>query len=146
MAAHKKFRRKLFTACDGLCHYCSRKTSLTIDYYDPLRATVDHKFPVSRGGTDELENLVNACSACNNMKGDMIPDEWNQFCSENPEWWESYGKKGFAVGWLRERTLVREIEWPWLRELIRTRVMQTGFVVWGKPDGMRVGNKNGFRA
>lgn len=33
---------------------------------------VDHKIPVSKGGTDELENLQTLCSDCNLNKSDVI--------------------------------------------------------------------------
>jgi hypothetical protein len=36
---------------------------------------VDHILPQSRGGTDRWSNLVLACAACNDRKGDRTPDE-----------------------------------------------------------------------
>ena len=40
-------------------------------FYCPAPATqVDHRYPVSLGGTDTLDNLVPACSRCNQAKGD----------------------------------------------------------------------------
>jgi hypothetical protein len=37
--------------------------------------TVDHFRPSSRGGTDDLENMVYCCHACNEYKGDIYqPD------------------------------------------------------------------------
>jgi hypothetical protein len=33
------------------------------------RLTVDHVIPVSRGGTDDLDNLQTACWSCNSSKG-----------------------------------------------------------------------------
>jgi len=37
---------------------------------------VDHIIPLSRGGTDNLENLVWSCVSCNTSKGDMTLQEW----------------------------------------------------------------------
>jgi len=38
---------------------------------------IDHIYPKSRGGMDELENLVTACQPCNLQKhARVIPDEW----------------------------------------------------------------------
>ena len=37
--------------------------------------TRDHVQPKSRGGRDCYENLVIACKACNNRKGDRTPEE-----------------------------------------------------------------------
>ena len=60
VAAHDGIRR------DGhRCQYCGRPD---------LSLTVDHIVPVSRGGEDTWENLVCACVACNNKKGDRTPD------------------------------------------------------------------------
>ncbi len=35
-----------------------------------MRLPVDHRVPVSRGGTDHLENLQLLCPHCNRIKGD----------------------------------------------------------------------------
>lgn len=48
-----------------------------------LRVTRDHVVPVSRGGRE----TVFSCVACNEVKGDMMPDEWAEFQGANPEWW-----------------------------------------------------------
>jgi 5-methylcytosine-specific restriction endonuclease McrA len=36
----------------------------------------DHVLPRSRGGSDNLVNLVLACGDCNNRKGARTPGEW----------------------------------------------------------------------
>lgn len=40
------------------CHYCGAEGN-----------TVDHIVPRSKGGTDDLDNLVTACNPCNASKG-----------------------------------------------------------------------------
>ncbi len=45
-------------------------TSIAMD------ATLDHVFPVARGGAHAPGNLVAACAPCNRMKGDMLPHEF----------------------------------------------------------------------
>jgi len=47
------------------CQYCGRKEGVM---------TVDHVVPRSIGGGDTWENLVCACSQCNNRKGDRTLD------------------------------------------------------------------------
>jgi 5-methylcytosine-specific restriction endonuclease McrA len=42
-----------------------------------LEAEVDHKQPVSRGGTSFPENLWLVCKGCNRKKGDMTLYEFN---------------------------------------------------------------------
>jgi 5-methylcytosine-specific restriction endonuclease McrA len=49
------------------CAYCGNKTE---------RVHIDHVFPLSRGGSSELENLVVACGPCNISKKDKTPSEW----------------------------------------------------------------------
>ena len=43
------------------CHYCSQEAN-----------TVDHLIPLSKGGTDEMSNLVAACVSCNSGKRDRV--------------------------------------------------------------------------
>ncbi len=47
------------------CQYCGSRDRLTID----------HVMPKSRGGRDTWENLVAACTPCNNRKGSRTPEE-----------------------------------------------------------------------
>ncbi len=47
------------------CQYCGSRD----------RLTVDHVLPKSRGGLDTWENLVAACTVCNNRKGNHTPEE-----------------------------------------------------------------------
>lgn len=54
---------------DFRCHYCER-----VELYELL--TRDHQIPVSRGGCDELSNVVPACMTCNARKGAMTEAEY----------------------------------------------------------------------
>ena len=54
---------------DGsVCQYCGA--------YAP-GGGADHVTPLSRGGTDALDNLVWACRECNASKSDKTPEEWD---------------------------------------------------------------------
>ena len=64
-AAVRRLKAKLLGK-DPRCHYC-RKT-LTNE-----TATLDHFFPLSRGGTWEQANIKLACKRCNGAKSDRIP-------------------------------------------------------------------------
>jgi len=58
------------------CFYCERgfgKTKLT-------HCTIDHVQPLSRGGTEDWDNLVAACYRCNQLKGNMDYAEFAEFC------------------------------------------------------------------
>ena len=48
------------------CGYCGRSD---------LPLTIDHVTPRARGGVDSWENLICACTVCNNEKGDRLPHE-----------------------------------------------------------------------
>lgn len=38
---------------------------------------VDHRVPLSRGGSNRIDNLVISCPPCNLSKGPKLPSEWN---------------------------------------------------------------------
>lgn len=62
---------KLHYAHGGVCFYCGRRTVLRPKHPPiDLCATRDHILPRSRGGSNELFNMVLACRACNEEKGD----------------------------------------------------------------------------
>lgn len=58
---HEVFKRDNYT-----CVECGAKKE------DGATLHVDHKIPVSKGGTDELDNLQTLCSDCNLNKSDVI--------------------------------------------------------------------------
>ena len=59
--------RKNILRRDGYkCAYCGRSD---------LPLTVDHVIPKARGGDETWENLITACTVCNNKKGDRTPEE-----------------------------------------------------------------------
>jgi 5-methylcytosine-specific restriction endonuclease McrA len=58
-------RREVFRRDGHVCQYCGSKHYLTLD----------HVFPRSRGGTHTWDNVVTACSACNQFKSDRTPEE-----------------------------------------------------------------------
>jgi hypothetical protein len=52
------------------CGYCGVSESWAGNELE-----VDHFRPLSRSGTDALDNLVYACTACNRFKSDYWPDD-----------------------------------------------------------------------
>lgn len=47
-------------------------------------ATLDHRIPLSRGGTDDLSNLAMACQSCNASKGPKTPAEFTAWRDRQP--------------------------------------------------------------
>lgn len=52
----------------GECYYCHKKVAK--DYH------IEHIIPVSRGGSNDISNIVIACPTCNMRKQDKLPHEW----------------------------------------------------------------------
>ncbi|HVE79611.1 MAG TPA: HNH endonuclease [Gemmatimonadaceae bacterium] len=63
------FKRAAMRDCGRRCVYCA--TPLDLDC-----ATLDHVFPIAKGGADAPGNLVTACERCNRLKGDLLPHEF----------------------------------------------------------------------
>lgn len=53
----------------GCCWYCGKFVGLTFD--------IDHRVPVSRGGSSDISNIVISCRECNDSKANKLPHEWN---------------------------------------------------------------------
>lgn len=73
----RRFRRQvtntfLFARDRYRCQYCGRPRS-QLRGRDFL--TRDHVVPLSRGGDNAWENVVTACSPCNNRKANLLPSE-----------------------------------------------------------------------
>lgn len=62
-------RSALHEAQGGKCMYCPR--ALPVDLMH-----VDHKTPVSRNGSDDMDNLQALCSTCNLRKGSKTDQEY----------------------------------------------------------------------
>lgn len=58
------------------CYYCGIKTTVHADRAHPSHLGQDHKIPLSRGGSDAIDNIAVACSGCNSDKGTMTEAEF----------------------------------------------------------------------
>lgn len=65
--------RELLGAYANSCSYCGV----------PGRMQIDHVVPISRGGTNTIDNITPACAKCNREKGYKLLEEWcpNSSCS-----------------------------------------------------------------
>lgn len=63
----------------GICYYCGKRVNKD-------EATVDHIIPVNKGGTNNADNLVCACSSCNTVKGGNTIYEIIKILEEKLKW------------------------------------------------------------
>ena len=64
-------RNSVVSEADSTCHYCGDQND---------RMCADHVVPLSRGGTNERDNLVCCCIPCNSSKADKLLCEWRGRC------------------------------------------------------------------
>lgn len=70
----RELRDAVLTRDDHTCRYCGRR---------PQHLSIDHVYPVARGGETTLDNLVAACDQCNSRKAAAVgrwprPLDWQQ--------------------------------------------------------------------
>ena len=66
-----KERNMIYNRSEGHCGICGR--------FIPLEEyTIDHIIPLSKGGTNDLDNLQACCGFCNKAKDDSMGDEFFQ--------------------------------------------------------------------
>jgi len=56
-------RARVVERAKGCCEYCQSQ-----EQYSPDPFSVEHVIPLSKGGTNGLDNLAFACQGCNNRK------------------------------------------------------------------------------
>jgi 5-methylcytosine-specific restriction endonuclease McrA len=54
------------------CHLCGEMVDETLPRLAKMGASLDHVVPISKGGTDEPENLKLAHFICNVRKGNKV--------------------------------------------------------------------------
>ncbi len=64
-------------ASGNRCHWCGGLLCKVRG--DPFQKTWDHVIPLSRGGGDHAGNKVVSCRRCNQLKGAMMPEQWQAF-------------------------------------------------------------------
>jgi hypothetical protein len=82
-----KVRRRLAEDAGWRCTYCGVEVIIGAAGGAQL-ATIEHKIPLSRGGTWKRGNLTCACYGCNNRKGNLTVEEFMAL---------SAGERGRAV-------------------------------------------------
>jgi hypothetical protein len=72
---HWSLRARVANRDNWRCFYCE-------DDLSDGSGEFDHKRPVSRGGTDAMQNLAYCCHRCNNRKRTMTSAEFLDFLAE----------------------------------------------------------------
>lgn len=91
MKFSKPIREKIETRANGLCEYCRCPLEFSSNPF-----SVEHILPVSKGGTDDLENLALACQGCNNYKAaktdafDPISQSVAEFYNPRKDVWKEH--------------------------------------------------------
>lgn len=68
-ASWSSIKAKVYKLSDKRCYYCRTPV-------DERTQTIDHKMPISRGGSNKFDNLVVSCHRCNSEKGAMTAAEY----------------------------------------------------------------------
>lgn len=76
--SRKALRERVIAKTGGRCWYCGVRSD---------RMTVDHIVPHSRGGTQDLGNLIPACPACNLEKEDLDYEAFRERCRRGEWFW-----------------------------------------------------------
>jgi 5-methylcytosine-specific restriction endonuclease McrA len=71
----KRVRFEVFKRDGFTCQYCGAHPPSVVLH-------VDHVHPVSQGGTNDIDNLVTACEACNQGKSDVLLSDIPQSLQE----------------------------------------------------------------
>lgn len=75
MSERRKFtdyeKKTVYAKYNGSCAICGKPVK-----FDKL--TIDHKIPISKGGTNEMSNIQLACRECNLMKNGLSSEEFQK--------------------------------------------------------------------
>ncbi len=80
MIKNRQLSRDVHAKTRGRCWYCGFVLPVATSGWH-----IEHQIPASRGGTDDLSNLVPACARCNNRKKNKTVDEYRTFLQQRLE-------------------------------------------------------------
>ena len=95
----KKLRFEVYKRDNFTCQYCGRKAP-------DIVLNIDHIVPVSKGGTNEILNLITSCFDCNNGKSNIPLNEES-----------ALNKQRLQLEQLQERREQIEMMFEWKRSL-----------------------------
>lgn len=68
----KKRKEIIKDKCNGKCYYCNAEFTNWDEF------GIDHIVPISKGGTNVVENLALACRKCNGLKSNYLIEDWKK--------------------------------------------------------------------
>ncbi|SKC88460.1 HNH endonuclease [Maledivibacter halophilus] len=75
MSLNKKLKKEnkkyIYIRDCGMCYFCGKKLLFK-------QMSLDHYFPKSKGGPDDIFNLVCSCRKCNKYKKSFVPDDYKE--------------------------------------------------------------------
>lgn len=92
--------KKILSRSDYKCAHCGKKLDLKTK-------TREHIIPVTKGGTNELKNLVALCEDCNQDKSNYVVDPEDYYI--HLDWVylkdliKKYGEYSESVNWVSKR-------------------------------------------
>lgn len=132
------------------CRFCGRRAPET-------ELEVDHVQPRSKGGSDDISNLVTACRDCNRGKGDRLIDlsrtDWNALMGK---WFHTFcsgrrvKQQGQIIGSLGQGYyVVRFFEWfrgtETCREVVHVAdIRKQQWALYESDESMRKDYENGI--
>lgn len=102
MSIPKRIRELIYEKCGGHCAYCGKEIA-----YRNMQ--VDHIHPQYKGGSDDINNLLPACRACNFRKGTLSVE---QFRREIIDQCNSLFERSFQARMSQDYGLIERVNKP----------------------------------
>lgn len=96
-------RSVIFKKYNGHCAYCGKKI-----HFDDL--SIDHILALSKGGTDDEDNLIPCCVICNHQKDNMSVEEFRAYLENIEDTLDDY--EPYRVARLHKRISIRKNKKP----------------------------------
>jgi len=71
MKHRRSNKRYIFIRDGGTCYFCSKELLFK-------QVSIDHYLPKSKGGPDDIFNLVCSCKRCNKYKKSNVPEDYKE--------------------------------------------------------------------
>lgn len=85
MTMSSRMREEFYDRFRGRCYYCGKPLLPDLGGHEDGRdwlvlperhMIIEHMWPKSRGGSDDVANLVPSCAPCNTLKGSLMSEEF----------------------------------------------------------------------